>query len=127
MSTKEAAVSGFAKGAAPYVVGGVVLLAVLGGLQAKYDVTGKAVQAKADVDGAIVDSYTERVLLIDDKKTQELIAEGTFGPIPEDEYDRVYANFGSTDINIMTPDQFEDFAKDPTAYMNAYAAKERWF
>lgn len=127
MSTKDAAVSGFARGAAPYVVGGAVLLALLGGLQAKYNLTGKAGDVKTAADGAIVTEYTLKQFHYDDKAVQGHIATGIISPVAEEDRDKVYAAFGSTDINIASEAEFADFAKDPTAYMNAYAAKEGWF
>lgn len=123
----EAAVSGAAKGIAPYAALGVIILAAAGILQHKYDITGRAEDAKAAVDAAIRENYTEEVLHVDDKQTQNLIAEGTLTFIPPEDYEKVYQDLGSSDINIMTEEEFKLFAADPTAYMNAYAKKEGWF
>jgi len=111
----------------PYAFAGLAVLVAAGIVQHKYDIAGKAADVKAATDTAITEGYTEKVLHVNDKGVQNLVASGDFSFIPEDQYDKVYEDFGSTDINIMTKDEFKLFSADPTGYMNSYAKKEGWF
>ena len=122
--TTNAVIKGAASGLAPCVVLGVGVLVVLGVIEAKFDVMDNAGAAKDAVDTEIKTDYAEKVYTVDVSKVQRNVADGTYQPLSKSEASEVKDQIG--EIDIMTQDQFDQWANDPLAYQDAYSKAHGW-